>query len=247
MKIGTESAELLAVKPNVVLFDLDNTLYEYNTCHVPALNKVFQEFGIHYGIDNKLIQQAYAEARALVKVQTINTAACHSRLLYFQRTSELLGFGSQTTLSLQLEQIYWRTYFSMMEIDDGASRFIEYLRCSGIKLGIVTDLTSQVQFRKLQLLRMVNKFDFVVTSEETGSEKATGVPYELASKKFGLGASDVVWMIGDSVVDAVPAKVAINAVTLHFHKFLAKPIEEPTDIVFKDFSKLQHFCEDNLI
>ena len=49
--------------------------------------------------------------------------------------------------------------------------FISAARNKGILTAVITDLTSQIQFRKLIYFGLDDEFDFVVTSEEVGKDK----------------------------------------------------------------------------
>ena len=55
-----------------------------------------------------------------------------------------------------------------------------------IKTAIITDLTSQIQFRKIIFFGLEQYFDYVVTSEESGFDKPSKYPFELALKNRNL-------------------------------------------------------------
>jgi putative hydrolase of the HAD superfamily len=74
--------------------------------------------------------------------------------------------------------------------------FLAECKKRGIVVCLITDLTSAIQFRKIQRLGLSGLFDFVVTSEEAGVEKPEPFIFSYAVKKMGLHLRDVV-MIGD--------------------------------------------------
>lgn len=189
--------KLLDHLPKAVLIDLDNTLYAYAPCHEAASRRVEDKVMQVLGIDREIFRDAALRAREEIKLRLGRTASSHSRLLYFQRAMELLGLHTQTMLTLDLEQTYWRTYLATSSLFEGVVEFFELLKQLGIPTAIVTDLTAQIQFRKIIYLELEHFVDHIVTSEESGVDKPAEFPFELALAKLGVAANGC-WMIGDS-------------------------------------------------
>ena len=63
--------------------------------------------------------------------------------------------------------------------------------CFLIKIAICTDLTAQIQHRKIMQLGLVPYIDVLVTSEEAGSEKPNERIYELTFAKLQILISDI--------------------------------------------------------
>jgi HAD superfamily hydrolase (TIGR01549 family) len=183
--------------PDVVLLDLDNTLYPYDPPNAAGLRAVEQKANDLLGVASGEFRSALGVAREGVKASLGPVAASHSRLLYFQSALEGLGLGSQVLMALDLEQTYWRAFLIEARLFDGARGFLDDLRLQGVPVVIVTDLTAQIQFRKLVAFEIDSYFDFVVTSEEAGVEKPDPRPFDIALEKLGY-SSGTVWVIGDS-------------------------------------------------
>jgi len=243
MKIN--SPEKLKTKPDCVLFDLDNTLYPYEPSHASALNAVKMKVTKNFNLKEHIFNEAFAKAKDLTKAQLRNTAASHSRLLYMQKMLELLGLGSQVLFALDLEQTYWRTFLASANLFPGAKDFLDDLRLNSVPTAIVTDLTAQIQFRKIIYFGLDHYFDCIVTSEEAGQEKPHAAPFQLALEKIQPKGS-IIWMIGDnSEKDIGGAKVAINAVTfqkMHPGVELGMAANSP-DCSFEDFSELRSLLQ----
>jgi putative hydrolase of the HAD superfamily len=243
MKIN--SPEKLKTKPDCVLFDLDNTLYPYEPSHANALNAVKMKVIKNFNLKEHTFNEAFAKAKDLTKAQLRNTAASHSRLLYMQKMLELLGLGSQVLFALDLEQTYWRTFLASANLFPGAKDFLDDLRLNSVPTAIVTDLTAQIQFRKIIYFGLDHYFDCIVTSEESGQEKPHAAPFQLALEKIQPKGS-IIWMIGDnSEKDIGGAKVAINAVTfqkIHPGVELGMAANSP-DCSFEDFSELRSLLQ----
>jgi HAD superfamily hydrolase (TIGR01549 family) len=200
--------------PHAVLFDTDNTLYPYDPAHAAATHAVATKAMQMFSIGRDQFESALERARNEVKERLKQTASSHSRLLYFQRMLELLGLGSQVLLALDLEQTYWRTFLSNAELFDGLKEFLDELRLAGIPTAIVTDLTAQIQFRKIVYFGLDQYFDHIVTSEEAGFDTPHEAPFRIAVEKM-QPKGDCIWMIGDNAVNDIRgAREAIGAVTI---------------------------------
>jgi putative hydrolase of the HAD superfamily len=204
----------MARKPDAVLFDTDNTLYPYDPANAAAVAAVVAKATQMFAIGADQVQAALARARTETKQRLGETASSHSRLLYFQRMLELLGLGSQVLLALDLEQTYWRTFLSNAVLFDDLKEFLDELRLDGVPTAIVTDLTAQIQFRKIVYFGLDHYFDYIVTSEEAGFDKPHAAPFKIAVEKM-RPKGDCIWMIGDNPVNDIGgARAAINAVTI---------------------------------
>lgn len=214
MTLSLHRPDAFGRPPDAVLFDTDNTLYSYEPAHQAAMRAVRAKAARLFGIEQEKFDQAFDAARKAIKERLRHTASSHSRLLYFQQMLEIIGLRSQVLLALDLEQTYWRTFLSNAQLFEGVKDFLDDLRIAGIPTAIVTDLTAQIQFRKIVYFGLDRYFDYIVTSEEAGFDKPHAAPFQIAVAKMKPGG-DCVWMIGDNPTnDIAGAKKAISAVTL---------------------------------
>lgn len=227
--------------PDAILFDTDNTLYPYDPAHAAAQSAVRKKVVKTFSIKEDDFDQAFKEARQQVKSHLKGLAPSHSRLLYMQRMLEIMGLGSQVLLALDFEQTYWRTFLSNAILFDEVKETLDDLRLLGVPTAIVTDLTSQIQFRKIVYFGLEHYFDCIVTSEESGFDKPHAASFELALKKL-RPAGDYIWMIGDNAVNDIRgAKETIGALTLqkvHNGVSLGENENEP-DAAFNEFKELR--------
>ncbi len=189
--------DLVKEKPDMVVFDTDNTIYSYEIPHTYAMKSVIDKVEIKYGINSKDFIKAFNIERKKIKEKLGNTASSHSRLLYFQKTLENLGFQTQIFDSLELEEIYWSNFLLKAKLFHNLTEFIQDIRALKIKLSIITDLTVQIQFRKIIYFNLDEYFDYVVTSEESGADKPSSHSFSLLREKSNLNNSKKILMIGD--------------------------------------------------
>lgn len=234
---------LKIIKPDAVLFDTDNTLYEYEPANNKAVKAVANKIKNLIGISEKRFFEKYLQAKNEVKMQLGKTASSHSRLLYFQRLLEILGFKSQLLIALDLEQTFWRTFLENAPLFDGVKELFFMLKKEKIPIAIVTDLTSHIQLRKLTYFGLEDVFDAVVTSEEVGADKPDPKVFLLALKKLKLTKKNSIWMIGDNPYADIYGGKKINAFTLQkLHKGIKQGTDQNMpDVVFNNFFHLSSF------
>lgn len=237
--------ERFARLPDAILFDTDNTLYHYDPAHAVAMQAVRDKVSNTLGIPPEEFDQAFAEARKQVKSRLKHTAASHNRLLYMQRMLEIIGLGSQVLLALDFEQTYWRTFLSHSVLFDDVKELLDDIRLLGIPTAIVTDLTAQIQFRKVVYFGLDRHFDYIVTSEEAGYDKPHEAPFQIALEKM-RPQGDCIWMIGDNPINDIHgAREKINAVTLQkLHDGVVQGSgDNLPDAVFHEFKELRKLLE----
>lgn len=234
--------ERVSVFPSAIIFDTDNTLYPYEPANKEAMAAVRQKFVSTFNLPMRDFDKTFEKARLKTKKNLVNTASSHSRLLYLQKTLEMLGLGSQVLWALDLEQTYWRTFLANSKLFDDLTDCLDTIRSLKIPTAIVTDLTAQIQFRKIIYFGLDHYFDFIVTSEEAGFDKPNPAPFRIALEKLEVDRSRV-WMIGDNPVNDIRgAKEAFGGVTIQkIHEGVELGTEENApDAHFWHFKELQN-------
>jgi len=199
-----------------VLFDLDDTLYPYAPCNAAgkrAAREAAAELG--YAFDEAAFAEFYAAGREAVKREIGGTAAAHERYLYFKRALELETGRPQPADAHRLGSAYWDGYVDAMAAREGVHETLATLRDAGVALGVVTNLTTRIQLRKLAALELEDAFDAVVTSEEVGRDKPASAPLTLGLARLDRRPSETV-VVGDDPVADVAGGAAVGATTALF-------------------------------
>lgn len=190
-----------------VIFDLDDTLYDYKSLDREADKRV-QDFVCNkLGIDETRYQDAYMHGRRETKEQLGNVGASHNRMLYFQKTLEYLD-RRPLSLCLQMYEIYWGTFLGKMKLYPGAREVLNRLHDKGIPVGICTDLTAHIQHRKLEALGLTDDIDCLVTSEEAGQEKPAQEIFAMCLHKLRRKPEEVCFVGDDYRRDITGAMAA---------------------------------------
>lgn len=164
------------------IFDIDNTLYSYdrgNEAGMKALT-VYGETVLQ--MDRETFVKVFRQAQQLVKERTgADCAAVHNRLIRMQCILELLGkplFPHATVMY----HLYWDSLLSSARPEEGVLQLMQLLKMKGIGIGIGTDMTAYIQYKKLEVLGVSSYIDWIVTSEEAGAENRPDVSLICARK-----------------------------------------------------------------
>ena len=199
-----------------VILDLDDTLYAYEPLDAEARILVQAYACKKLSVTAQRYEEAFETARSAVKLRLGDVGASHNRMLYFQETLEILGVNP-VPMSLELYERYWGTFLHKMRLYDGAREFLDRMRERGVQLMICTDLTAQIQHRKIETLGIAGDISCLVTSEEAGREKPSPEIFRLCLDKLGLEPQEVC-CIGDSLKRDVDGACAAG-----MHAILFRP------------------------
>jgi putative hydrolase of the HAD superfamily len=194
-----------------ILIDLDNTLYEYNSGHNIALDTTIQYISKMYSIPENTLRLSYESGRKQTHRSLHGLASSHSRLLYLQKLIEDNRISYKYILDFH--NIYWDTFIKNMKLYEGV---LELFTLFKDKNCIVTDLTADIQFKKLIQLGLMDNIKYIVTSEESGKEKPHPYIFHLALEKIGLDKTELVYIGDDYEKDIIGAtSMGIKAIWLN--------------------------------
>lgn len=179
-----------------VVFDLDNTIYDYDKCDRYAMEKLKSYCMSTYRISGKSFDNLYEKAKNITKERLGAVGASHNRMLYAQKLMELLS-EKPVSHALELYDIYWDAMLENMEPYGYVLPLFGRLERSGICIAVLTDLTVHIQHRKIRKLGIADHVSVLVTSEEAGKEKPDRAAFCLVLEKLKLPPEQVM-MIGDS-------------------------------------------------
>lgn len=205
-----------------VIFDLDDTLYNYKSLDKEAGSRVKSLVCKRLEVSEERYEEAFIRGRQVTKERLDDTGASHNRMLYFQKTLEYLGC-KPLPLCLQMYETYWGTFLTKMKLYPGVRGLLDKLHAKGIKVAIGTDLTAHIQHRKLETLGLVDDVDCLVTSEEAGHDKPSPEVFALCLEKLGM-KPDEVCFVGDDYRRDVMGAVAAGIPAVWF-----RPANEPGD------------------
>lgn len=182
--------------PKAILFDVDNTLYSETNAHAIAFAKVTDYVQQHLGIGPDTWAVLYKEEMAKMKALLGLNAAIHNRMIRILRILEdrkLPLYHAKV-----LNDLYWEALVEAAQPEEGVKEALTALKKAGYRLGIGTNMTLDWQMVKLQKLELLDLFDFIVSSEEAGTEKPAPAFFRFCAQRAGLSPKDCLF-IGDSL------------------------------------------------
>ena len=184
------------MKLRAVIFDLDNTLYDYDTAHGTAFVKLCAFAEKTLGLPEAEFRTVY---RLVMEEQITRCggayAAIHNRMIRFQMILERIG--RPILYAPEMSDLYWNVFLDACEPVSGVRETLETLRAE-YRLGVGTNMTADYQYRKLQKLGLLDLTDFLVSSEEVGAEKPERKLFEVCAEKAGCPAEACLF-VGDSL------------------------------------------------
>jgi putative hydrolase of the HAD superfamily len=196
---------------DVVLFDLDDTLYPYAPCNRAGKQEAWRTaLDLGYDLDREAFESLYQEGRRETKRELAGTASAHERFLYFKRAIQIHTGTHKSEHALELGEAYWDAYVHEMELYDDVEPVLQELQAADHTVGIVTNLTTRIQLEKIHHLGIEPYVDLLLTSEETGREKPSGVMFTDPIAQLDARPSEATFVGDDPVADVEGA----NAVGL---------------------------------
>ncbi len=202
-----------------VFFDLDDTLYgDFKTCNALGIEACALYAQTHCGIERGVFTDAMRASKAALQSRLPLEPEMHDRVLYMQGALESLGVPAIRHAEA-LHDCYWNALYENMERREGVCELLDALHAAGIRTACCTNMLVAVQLRKLCLLDLAERIDYMVSSEEAGRDKPDAPIFQLALQKAGCSADEAL-MVGDNFThDILGAyQVGIPGLWLHVHK-----------------------------
>jgi putative hydrolase of the HAD superfamily len=217
-----------------ILLDIDNTLYDYEKTHKIALDTVCNVLEKKYSLGREAVGESYRKARLEIHTELEDTASSHNRLLYFQRMFEYWNMNA-LRYSLEAYNLYWDTFLANLAAYDGVYDFLKFIKNK--KVCLVSDLSADIQHRKIEKMKLFDYVGFLVTSEEAGKEKPHPHIFMLALKKLGLKTPEV-YMIGDSYENDIMGATGLGIKSFWLNKNDEEKPKNALVTKVKNFSEL---------
>ena len=189
-----------------VIFDLDDTLYDFTSAHAVALRLLTAYAGARLELSPERFEALSQEAFRRQKDRLGQCAAIHNRLIRFQLLLE--AAGKPVAYAPEMTELYWNAVLERIRPREGTIDTLASLRFMGLTVGIGSNMTADWQYAKLKRLGLMTYVDFIVTSEEAGVEKPDAALFRLCAEKAGCAPGECAF-VGDSLQgDALGARDA---------------------------------------
>jgi putative hydrolase of the HAD superfamily len=181
---------------DVLFFDLDGTLWDFEANADIALEIIYLKYGIathcpRFHKFSKVYKRENTRLWALYRKGLVQkTEVSHGR---FERT--LRSFGADTTKVPEIAEDFLEQLALQSILLDGALEVLDYLKTK-YRLAIITNGFEEVQYKKMTASGLLAYFEKVITSEHAKALKPARAIFDLAMAEMQTTA-DRSLMIGD--------------------------------------------------
>ena len=181
-----------------LLFDADNTLFDFNMAETKALANTFQQFRLPYtnGVGDTYRQINAQVWQALERGEITPDAL---RTLRFQRLFAAVGQQADTE---SFSTAYLVHLGHCGDLLDGAEAVVKTLAVT-YRLALITNGLADVQRPRLAASPLLPYFESVTISDEVGVAKPNGRIFDIAFASMDHPAKNEVLMIGDSLTSDI--------------------------------------------
>jgi len=187
------------VKYEVILFDADDTLFDYSLAEAHALKSVFLEFQVD-------LLQSHIELYRSVNQQLWNDFEKGEITLDFLRHERFRKLFAEVKVELDAVHFSERYVHYLGEgsfLIEGSDVLIQQILHNGHRIAIITNGIKQTQHSRIGRSALAHSFEHIIVSEDTGfSKPQTGI-FDFAFEKLNLINKSNVLMVGDSLTSDI--------------------------------------------
>ncbi|MDC7227419.1 MAG: YjjG family noncanonical pyrimidine nucleotidase [Spirochaetales bacterium] len=187
----------------LLIFDLDNTIFDYDRAENFALDKTFEQFGLQTSDEIKLSYREINEQNwKLFEKGEISSEKL--RVKRFEDFGEAHGFRWN---ALDVSSAYLKNLGLGGFIIDGADELLLRLKADFMLAGLTNGI-SDVQRSRLANSPFEGIFNPIIISDEVGVAKPDPAIFALLLEKAGVSNKTEVLMIGDSLSSDIAGAIA---------------------------------------
>lgn len=224
-----------------VIFDIDNTLYDYEKGHERGLLNLGRYTEENFSISGEQLRADYQRhSRLMIERLGMDNATIHSRSIRLQNMLEEWGQPLFPHIN-NMYRAYWEAYFEPVDLEPGILACMQELKELGICMGIGTDMTARMQYEKLERMGFAPYISHMVTSQEAGVEKPHPAFTALCVEKSGVRPEECLF-VGDNIRKDVLGAVqgGLRAVWYN-RKGKSKP--ENLELPEESYHEIRHYDE----
>lgn len=213
-----------------LFFDLDHTLWDFETNAKETLKDLYQSNALHergitdfdafyerYSYHNERLWDRYT--KGFIKQEELRWKRVWLAMLDFKIADELLARA--------LSQQFLELLPSKTNLFPYTVEILEYLKAKSYHLHLVTNCFEKVQHSKLKQSGLDGYFEAVITSEGSNSLKPNKEIFDYALEQTGAGVEESI-MIGDNLDADIQGGINAGLDTIFVNHLNVVPHVKPT-------------------
>jgi HAD superfamily hydrolase (TIGR01549 family) len=227
---------VLSPSKSVLLFDLDDTLYDHFEAARSATQRVLE---LDAGLSDVGFEAVFRELQTALEVLHRDVAVGKldvdtARLERWRRV--LNAFGGDVQHAARYAAHYRDFYLEAERSVPGAKALLQRCVAQGKQLAIVSNNLRAEQLRKLRKLELEQFFSVVTVSGDHGYSKPDARLFHQCLRELGVAAGEAV-MIGDNWTADVEGAEAAGLAAIWFNRHGA-PLLDPRVPVIRSLAEL---------
>lgn len=199
-----------------IFFDLDNTLWDFNSNSENSLHQLFNEFGLRTEFHDFLIFHhiyKYHNKRMWIAYNQGNIKK--DELIYkrFYYTLKEKGINDKE-LATDMGEAYLEVSACQTKLFPNTLETLNILKSKGYICHIITNGFTNIQTKKIKNCSLDNIIETITCSEEAGCSKPQKGIFELALSKGMANISDSI-MVGDDYKTDIQGAINMNMQAIH--------------------------------
>ena len=196
----------------LLLFDLDDTLFDFDRTEENSLRNTFTTFGLENGVEK--YRESYHAISSVIWTD-LEQGRITIEELKVERFRQLFAQHKLDIDPLQFGELYIENMGHESHMIDGVQEMISSL--TDYRLAVLTNGFTTTQFARIAGSPLHNTFEAIISSEETGFKKPQSEIFEYTFDKLGVTDPSRVLMIGDSLTSDIQGGINAGIDTCWFN------------------------------
>jgi putative hydrolase of the HAD superfamily len=183
------------MKYEMIYFDLDNTILDFDKSEEYALKSVFEYLNIRY-------DESYIEIYRPINEKwwkLFSEGKYKKEVIVVERFREFFEKIGVFNLNFnEVAKVYLKGLSSVAFFIEGAEEFLGKLKEKGFRMAAITNGVESVQQKRAKIAKLDRFFEFVLTSEKVGKPKPEPDIFFYAEKLSNVPLSRSIY-IGDNI------------------------------------------------
>ena len=221
------------MKYDKILFDLDNTIIDFDDTEKTALEKASKEFNVSF---SKKLLSRYHEINDNLWKQLEKGEVDRKNLIYLRFKKLFDEFNILGIEPLEFNTAYMKNIAFGKKLIKNASETVKKCSNLGAKCYIITNGSLQVQYKRLDGQPFMDYISGIAISEEVGAAKPSKDFFTNAEKRFNVKFDSKTLIVGDSLTSDILGGVNAGINTCYVNRknlvnnSTIKPTYEISDI-----------------